>query len=182
MNGEKPAINAYLSNFKEHGNLLFDKILGIDTKDRIPALIKVEDGRMQVLVALAAALKSAFNNMNLKFGVNEDQIIDLADQIIDQSHEDNLALEDVLLFLQKMMVGECGKIYDRMDMPKFFEQFEVYRQERHEALNNIRYEQDANYKVMGRGEERAIQPDERKMAKDILDLAQSMQVKDDEEG
>lgn len=176
----KIAVNSHLAKFKERGIIAFDKILSISQSDRIPELVKSENGRAEVLTALSAALTSAFNNMNLKFGVNADQTIELADQIIDQSHEDNLAIEDVLLFLQKLLVGECGKLYDRMDMPLFFEKFEVYRQERHSSLVNIRDEQHTQSKIMGRGEERETTADERKMAQDILDMAQSMQVKDDE--
>lgn len=178
-NGNKVAVNMYLTKFKERGVIVYDKILAIESKERIPAIILQENGRYEVLIAISAALKSAFNNMNLRYGVNEDQIIDLADRIIDQAHEDNLAIEDVLLFLQKLLVGECGKLYDRMDMPLFFEKFEAYRQERHSSLLNIRDEQHTQSKVMGRGEERETTTDERKMAKDILDMAKSMQVDDE---
>lgn len=148
--GNKPAVSVHLAKFKERGIIAFDKVLAISTSERIPAITKDEKGRMEVLVALSAALKSAFSNMNLKLGMNEDQVIDLADHIIDQSHEDNLAIEDVLLFLQKLILSEYGKLYDRMDMPKFFEQFEAYRQERHSAVLAIRDEQHTNAKAIGR--------------------------------
>lgn len=152
QNGNKMAISAHLSRFKERGIIAFDKILSIQSSERIPALVKNPDGRYEVLIALTATLKSAFNNINLRMGLNEDQIIELSDSIIDQSFEDNLSLEDVLLFLQKLLMGEAGKIYDRMDIPTFFEMFEKYRQERYEALLNIREEQQAQYKSFGPSE------------------------------
>lgn len=88
--------------------------------------------------------------MNLKRGMNEDQIINLAEAIIEESKEDNLSMEDVLLFLQQMMTGKiAGRIYDRMDIPLFFELFEYYRQERYLALRYIQYEAEVNYKALG---------------------------------
>lgn len=143
------AVNTHLSIFKERGTILFQKVLAISSNERIPALTKTQEGRGEILVALTASLKSAFNNINLRVGLNEDQMIDLADAIIDQSSEDNLSLEDVLLFLQKLLVGDAGKIYDRMDIPTFFELFEIYRQERHIAMLRIREEQQSQYKSLG---------------------------------
>jgi len=149
QNGNKMAVSAHLASFKERGVIAFDKVLCISNSERIPELSKTSDGRYQVLIALTAALKSAFNNINLRVGLNEDQIIELADSIIDQSHEDNLALEDVLLFLQKLLVGDAGKIYDRMDIPTFFEMFEKYRQQRYVSLRRIREEQHVQNKSYG---------------------------------
>lgn len=143
------AISIHLAAFKNRGIIAFDKVLSIETKDRIPALAATSEGRYEVLIALTASLKSAFNNINLRVGLNEDQIIELADAIIDQSGEDNLSIEDILLFLQKLLVGDAGKIYDRMDIPTFFEMFEKYRQERHVSLLRIREEQQAQFKSSG---------------------------------
>ena len=141
----------HLSKFKERGAIVFSKVFEISLDDRIPALSKTEDGKYQVLVAITASLKSMFSNINLRVGLNEDQLIEIAELIIDQSNEDNLALEDFLLFGQKFLVGEYGKIYDRMDVPTFFEFFEKYRQARHESILAIREEEHAQFKSMGRG-------------------------------
>lgn len=139
----------HLDKFKHQGIVDFSKVLSISLSDRIPALTNSEEGRYAVLVALSAALNSAFKNMNLRIGFNEDQIIELAGMIIDQSHEDYLALEDVLLFLQKLLVGEFGKIYDRMDIPTFFEMFEKYRQNRYVSLKQIQEERHVQNKSYG---------------------------------
>lgn len=149
VSGNKVAVSMHLSKFKERGIVCFDRVLLIQSSDRIPALAKTEEGRYEVLVALTASLKSAFGNINLRVGLNEDQMIELADAIIDQSGEDNLSLEDVLLFLQKLLVGDTGKIYDRMDIPTFFQLFEKYRQDRHTAVLRIREEQQVQYKSLG---------------------------------
>jgi hypothetical protein len=102
-----------------------------------------------MLAVLTMRLRATFENFNLKRALNEDQLINIADRIIDESHEDNLSLEDVLLFLQQLEGGKCGTIFDRMDMPTFFELFEGYRQERYMALRYIQYEAECNYRSSG---------------------------------
>lgn len=156
---DKAAVNKHLAKFKQLGVVAFDKVLAINSNERLPAMIKTEEGREEVQIALTAAIKSAFGNFNLRVGLNEDQMIDLAEAIMDQSHEDNLAMEDVLLFLHRLVVGQAGKIYDRMDIPTFFELFEGYRQERHEKILQIRDEEHAQYKTLGRGEPRSVNTD-----------------------
>lgn len=149
---DKVAIYEHLSTFKERGIVQFNKVLAIPTEERIPALILQEGGREVVTTVLTASIISAFTNLNIRTGMNEDQVIELALQIIEESSEDNLGLEDVLLFLQQLITGKVGVVNDRMDMPTFFKLFEVYRQERHEELIKVRYEQAVNHKALGPSE------------------------------
>lgn len=147
--GDKAEINLALSQYKERGMVKFDKVLAISREQRIPTLVKTPEGRMEVVTALSASIKSALDNINLRVGLSADQVVEVAYQIIDESEEDWLALEDVLLFLQQLISGKAGKIYDRLDMPTFFELFETYRQERHEKLIAIRDEQKAQFRTLG---------------------------------
>lgn len=147
--GNNLAIATHLNAFKDRGVVKHDRTLQIPSKDRIPALTHTDEGYNYVLTVLTARLKQTFDNMNLKRGMNEDQIITLGEEIINESHEDNLSLEDVLLFLQQLVTGKAGRILDRMDIPLFFELFEHYREERYLALRYIQYEAECNYKAMG---------------------------------
>lgn len=147
---QRTEISLYLRRFKERGIVAFDKVLAIPSDDRITSLVKDEKTRYALLIAITASLKSAFNSVNLSNGMNEDQILDLSDLIIFQSEQDNLSLEDVLLFLQRFVAGESGKLFNRLDIPTFFDLFEKYRQERHEKTLEIREEQHANFKALGR--------------------------------
>lgn len=178
----------HLSTFKERGVVAFKKILSIPSSERIPSLAKNEQTRYELLIAITASLKSAFSNMNLKMGMNEDQVIELAECIIDQSEEDNLALEDVLIFLQKMLLGDTisddkkeGRIFDRMDIPKFFEIFETYRQSRHEEILAIRDEENIQFKVMGRDDRRptSMASDETKDPQTLIELMGTIYGKDE---
>lgn len=149
QSGDRQEIRNQLALYKEKGIVQFDRVLSVPSHERIQALAALQNGRAIVSAALSASINSALSSMNTRMGMNAEQILDLADEIIDQSAEDNLSLEDVLLFLQMMITGKTGKNYDRMDIPTFFEMFEVYRQERHEAILNIREQQNVNYKAAG---------------------------------
>lgn len=124
-------------------------MLRIPSAERIPALTKTTEGYNQVYTILVAKLQQSFFNLNLRKGFNEDQLLNLAEMIIEQSSEDNLGLEDVLLFLEQLVMGKSGKIFDRMDAPTFFELFEDYRERRHMALHYMQYEAHQQYKAMG---------------------------------
>lgn len=150
--GDRMQVSLYISDFKERGVVMFNQVLAVPSSDRIPQLATTKEGKTRLLIAISASLKSALKNINLRVGLNEDQIITLAEQIINTSFEDNLGLEDVLLFLEGLITGAYGKIYDRLDSPTFFELFEVYRQQRHEALMNFRYEKQVNHRSLGPAE------------------------------
>lgn len=173
--GNRGEVNLHLSEFKERGVVCYNKVLAIPLTDRIPALVATREGRGQVLTALSASLKSALSNINVRVGLNEEQIVELADRIIDQSFEDQLSIEDVLLFLQKLLVGDCGRVNDRLDITVFFERFEVYRQERYEKVMTHREEQNSQYKILGKDDrKRPIEKDHNIDGATFLDLMQTM--------
>ena len=147
--GDRVEILRALQPFRERGIIQYSKSLEIPAGERIPALLNLERGRERISASIAASLTSAMQNINLRVGLSPEQIFELSEAIIDQSHEDNLGLEDILLFLGELVTGKAGKIYDRMDMPTFFELFEYYRQQRHSTLMDIRYEEQVNHKAQG---------------------------------
>jgi hypothetical protein len=81
--------------------------------------------------------------------MNTEQIYDLSLALIETAEEDNLAIEDIMLFLDGLPKFKYGKVYDRMDMPTFFEMLEVYREQRHQAYVNAKEEAHAQFKSMG---------------------------------
>ena len=146
--GNRQQISTILRDYKTNqGVIKYDKVLAIPVMDRIPAL--AEKNFHKIVTLITAALTLAFESMNLKRGMNQIQIVDLAEAIIDTAGEDNLAMEDLMLFLQKLVRGEYGAMYESMDIPKFMTAFEEYREQRWQSLNNIRHEQAAQHKVMG---------------------------------
>lgn len=145
---DRIAIANHLQVFKERGVIQYDRVFSIPATQRIGGLVAAR-GQQKVAEIIGAALSTAFNSMNLKRPMSADQIAELADEIIYEAQDDRLAMEDVLLFLQQLVRGKAGPIYDRMDAVMFFQYFDNYREERHFALLRIREEQEANYKAAG---------------------------------
>ena len=81
--------------------------------------------------------------------MNPQQIMNLAYELINDAEQDQLAIQDIILFLDGMVKFKYGKVYDRMDMPTFFEMLEKYREERHQAFMNGKEEAHAQFKAMG---------------------------------
>lgn len=120
----------------------------VPVSERLPALTKTY-GAEKISGILSIAITKALNNFNLRVGMNPEQIMQLAYSLIDEAEQDQLAIQDILLFLDGMVKYKYGKVYDRMDMPTFFEMLEKYREERHQAYMNGKDEAHAQFKAMG---------------------------------
>lgn len=156
--GNKAGVNVILREFKtDYGNINFPAVLSIPIMERLPEMAKKDFTKTIALITVA--LTNTFEGMNLKMGMNEIQILDLAEAIIDSSNEDYLAFEDLMLFLQKLIRGEYGSNYNSMDIPKFMISFEVYREQRWQELNKIRNEAHIQNKTTG-DTGRVAQPDQ----------------------
>lgn len=146
--GNNQQVNLILRQFKDDdGNVDYPVVLRIPLEHRIAEMAKKDF--MEINMLIIGALTVAFENMNLKRGMNEIQILNLSEMLIDQSKEDNLALEDLMLFLQNMISGKYDMSYESMDVPKFMKMFEIYREERYQGLVQYRETQHLEYKSMG---------------------------------
>ena len=147
--GGKMGLNLVLKNYKtSSGSVNFNMVLAIPTKERIPQLVNSE-GYKKVHKVLVAGVQLAMESLNLTNSLTASQIFDLADTLIDSANEDYLSLQDIILFLQKLTRGEMGALYSQMDMAKFMELFEIYREDRHQSLMTIREEQQVQHKSLG---------------------------------
>ncbi len=105
--GHHQEVNLILRQFKDEAGLIkFENVLTIPRSERIPALAKSDFKR--ILMLTIGAVTMAMKSLNQKNGLNEIQILDLSEAIIDTANEDNLAFEDLMLFLQKLVRGEYG--------------------------------------------------------------------------
>jgi hypothetical protein len=138
-----------LCRYKDKGNPMPLAIIeNIPVSSRLPALA-ANYGTDKIAAVVAKAITKTLSNFNLRVGMNADQVLELAYSLIDSSGEDQLAFEDIMLFLDGMIKSKYGKVYDRMDMPTFFEMLDVYREERHQAYMSKKDEQHAQFKGMG---------------------------------
>jgi hypothetical protein len=148
--GDKMGLSVAIKAFKyPNGAVNFNQLLRIPSNDRLPALIQKE-GLERVHKLLGAAVQLALESLNLSQGLTANQVFDLVDNILDSSTEDYLGLEDVILFLQKLVRGEAGKLYKHIDIASFMEMFEKYRQERHLEYIRTKEEQHVQYKISGK--------------------------------
>lgn len=151
---DKVGLSVALKPYKfENGAVNFTQLLKIPSSDRLPELIKKE-GLERIHKMLGAAIHMAMESLNLQQGLTANQTFDLVDEILDTSSEDFLGLEDVMLFLQKLVRGEAGKLYKHIDRATFMEMFEKYRQTRHIAYLREKEEQEAQYKISGKTSQR----------------------------
>lgn len=146
--GNKQQISQALKLFKNpNGSPNYLSLFSIPSAERLPVLAKNDYEGTLVLVVAGVTL--AVEGMNLKRPMSGEQINDLAEELIDTSSEDNLSLEDVILFMQRLVRGQYGELYESMDIPKFMEKFEIYRQERHSEIIKIRENEHLQYKALG---------------------------------
>lgn len=150
-----------LEPYRERGIVDHTKTLSIAIADRIPALIKQPSGRLRISVALSQALASAFKHIK-SVKLDADQIVEIAEGIIDTSHEDQLSVEDILLFLKDLLTGKYGKLSGGMDMPTFFDYLEEYRDERYRVLKKQRWEEHLTFKSLGDSNRSSINDNLRK--------------------
>lgn len=170
--GDKLGMNMLLRIYKhETGTVNYIEVMKIPVADRLYGLAKRDFERTHKIVG--AAITLALESLNLKQSLTATQIIDLVDVILESSLEDNLAFEDVLLFLQKLVRGEAGKLFNSIDIPTFMKMFEDYRQERYKELIKYRENKHEDYKDLGRGSlpNKSLKADED--AGIILDLMQT---------
>jgi hypothetical protein len=138
-----------MCRYKDKGNPMPLAIIeNIPVSSRLPALAE-SYGTDKIAAVVAKAITRTLSNFNLRVGMNADQVLELAYALIDSSAEDQLAFEDIMLFLDGMIKSKYGKVYDRMDMPTFFEMLEVYREQRHQAYIQKRDEDHAQWKGSG---------------------------------
>ena len=149
MVGSTGQVHNELCRYKDKGNPMPLAIIeNIPVSNRLPALATTY-GTDKIALVVAKAITKTLSNFNLRVGMNADQILELAYALIDSSSEDQLAFEDIMLFLDGMTRSKYGKVYDRMDMPTFFEMLEIYREQRHQAFISKRDEDHSQYKAMG---------------------------------
>lgn len=149
--GDRLAIAPALKSYKlPSGGTDYVEVLKIPMDDRLLGLSE-KLGFEMVYKNIVGAITVAMENLNISKPLSADQILELADEIMDTAGQDALSLEDILLFLQKLVRGETAETYSRMDIPTFMRMLEKHRESRYKALKNYEYEQHAQLKGLAPG-------------------------------
>lgn len=177
--GDKITLSVVLKAYKyPNGAVNYLEVMKVPHSDRLPGLVEKE-GMERVHKVLGAAITLAMESLNLKQGLTAVQTLDLVDNILDSATEDYLGLEDVVLFLQKLVRGEAGKLFNSIDIPTFMALFEKYRQDRHLELLKHRKEEHLIFKDLGRGETGNIMLDNFVDGATALSMMQSLNTPED---
>jgi len=178
--GDKVALSVALRPYKlPNGATNYIEVLKIPQQDRIQGLIR-NIGFETTHRLMGAAITVAMESLNISKPLNADQIIDLVDAIIDSSVEDQLALEDLILFLQKLVKGDFEDTNSRMDIPTFMRMFEIHRQDRYKTLKRHDYEQSVYFKSLGAGRTGSVEVNREEDPKNVLYLMQTLYQKDND--
>lgn len=148
--GNKRELATTLKQYREpSGNINFPAVMSVPLSERLPALYKRNFLEATALVGMGLA--SAFDRMVFKKKPTGEMVNEIAEEILNTSDEDNLSLEDLMLFLQGLVRGKYGEIQE-LSISRFMKLFDGYRDERHFAILEYRENQHIQYKGMGSAE------------------------------
>jgi hypothetical protein len=139
-----------LQQFQQGNEINFDHLLSIPLNDRIPGLIN-EYGRKRIHQMLYMMVKQFNLSLALPRAkkLTETKMSIAACEFLLLAEEDHLALEDIIVFLERMKAGVYGPIKLMTSHYILIERFEKYRQARHEAYLKIKERQEAELKKIG---------------------------------
>src|SRR5438309_2903683 len=142
--------NLVVQNYQKDGNVNFEALLSIPLSERIPGLIE-NYGKKSVHRLLVMILNEFNNKLQLPRTkkLTATKISVSACELMLTAYEDQLSLEDLILFLQRAKAGLYGPIKNLVLPSVLFDRFEMYRQARHEVFVKLKEARDAEFKAMG---------------------------------
>lgn len=142
--------NLVVQNYQHEGAVAYEALLAIPVSERIPGLIETY-GKKTVHRLLVMILKEFNNKLLLPRAkkLTETKISMAACELMLTAYEDQLSMEDVILFLQRAKAGLYGPIKSLVLPSILFDKFEMYRQARHDMFMKLKNEKDAALKAMG---------------------------------
>ncbi len=151
--------NLVVQQYGPNGEVKWNALLSIPLTERIPGLIH-SYGKKTAHKLLVMILKEFTNALSLTKikKMTDTRIAIAACEIMLTAFEDQLSLEDVILFLQNAKAGHYGVIKNMSHPQQLLNLLEGYRQSRHEAYQKLKEEKDRQYKQLGDEERTAQNP------------------------
>ena len=151
--------NLVVQQYGQNGDVKWDALLSIPLTERIPGLIH-SYGKKTMHKLLVMILKEFTNSLPLtKIKKMTDTRIAIATcEVMLTSFEDQLSLEDLILFLQKAKGGHYGTIKNMSHPAQLLSLLEPFRQARHEAYQKMKEAQHAAHNALGDSERSAQNP------------------------
>lgn len=142
--------NLVLQNYQHQNDVNFTALLTIPQSDRIPGMI-ASYGKKTVHRMLVMMLNEFNKKLLLPKAkkLTDTKLSMAACELMLTAEEDQLSLEDVILFLQRAKAGLYGPIKSLVLPSILFAKFDMYRQARHAAFIKLKDARDAEFKAMG---------------------------------
>lgn len=148
-----------LQNFGADGEPDYTALLSIPLSNRIPALIR-EYGlkRMHQMIRLLVKEFCYSISLSKVKKMTETRMAVCACDLMLAANEDQLSLEDLIVFFERAKAGKQGNFKKDLTHYTIMEQLEEFRQKRHEVLLRIRRKQEEEHKSLGTPERTCSEP------------------------
>ncbi len=138
--------NLVRTQYETEGNVQFDALLAIPAEERIPALTQAYGKK--TMHRLLVFLLTEFNQrlrLPAAKKLTPVKISVAACELMLESEDDYLSLEDVILFLHRTADGRYGN-FKNLSVPSLLHKMEHYRQARHEVFQKMSAAKHARFK------------------------------------
>ncbi|MCU7548215.1 hypothetical protein OCK74_03775 [Chitinophagaceae bacterium LB-8] len=151
--------NLVQQQYSKDGEVNFPLLLSIPLQDRIPALVQ-EFGVKRMYHLLLMIVKAFTFSLPIPKTkkLNDTRMSVCACDLILTAQEDQLSLEDIILFFERAKAGKYGSIKSLISHYQVMTLLDKYRAERHEAFMKIKDEKDAALKTLGPTEKTCEEP------------------------
>ena len=153
--------NLATKQFLQGDKILFERLLSIPLTERIPALIN-DYGLQRAHRLIKLVLQEFCYGVPLPKSakLSETKIAACACDLILSAYEDQLSLEDLIIFFERAKAGKYGKFKGMVTHFSIMQKLDQYRLERSAAYHKLKEEQEEQYKKMNelprRGEVKSI--------------------------
>jgi len=139
--------NLAMKQFVADDGIRFDGLLSIPLNERIPGLIN-EYGLKRAHRLIKMVLQEFCYNIPLPKSakLSDTKIAACSCDLILAAYEDQLSLEDLIVFLEKAKEGKYGKFKGMLTHFSLMQKLEQYRQERTAVYYKLKDEQEAELK------------------------------------
>ena len=139
-----------LQNFQDENSINYKKLLSIPHENRIPSLIE-EFGikRMHSLITIMIREFCHAIKLPKSRKLNETGCKACACDLMLAAEEDQLSMEDLVLFFERAKEGKYGAFKNMLKHFDLMEKLEMYRDERYTAYHEMKEKKEAILKTLG---------------------------------
>ena len=148
-----------LQQYAKDDAIQFDLLLAIPAEDRIPALAKAFGNKRmhQLLVMIIKAFVYALPIPKYK-KLTDTKISVCACDILLAAEEDQLSMEDIIIFFESARKGKYGTLNSLLHHAQIMSMLQTYRQDRHRVYQQIMEKKEAQLKQIGPLERTCSEP------------------------